>query len=310
MGIENFEHWGVVVRPGETVRCDPGEVYCHLSQIALQAGKENGHVRVFVKVDGKELLIGTLSVDKYPQHTTDLVFEKEFELLHTSKTSNISAIGYKFSDVCRKSDTSSEKDGESDDEAPLAIPLYPNADDDKSKETRSGADKLVAPRAAVTQSSEPKVTLEETKHPGKLKANVDGSDEDSDYSEGNESIDDEDSRDEDDSENPDEDDDEDSPRNAKGKNRPAETSLKTPPEKKSKIAKPSTGKKSSEDEENPKGKNRPAETPLKTPQEKKAKIATPSVGNKTGSGTARQSGHVHVATPYPSKQAKKKTFYQ
>lgn len=59
-------------------------------------------MRVFVKVDGKEFIIGTLSVDKYPQFKTDLVFKEEFELLHTSKTSTISALGYKFRPCKRK----------------------------------------------------------------------------------------------------------------------------------------------------------------------------------------------------------------
>ncbi|KAL6840373.1 hypothetical protein ACP4OV_030183 [Aristida adscensionis] len=252
----------LVIRPGETVRCDPGEAYCYVSQIAIHAGKRNEDVRIFVKVDGKELLIGTLSVDKYPQHGTDLVFEKEFELLHTSKTSSISVIGYKLFE-----------EGESDEEVPLAIPLYPNADDEKSKETKSRAEKLFAPSRAVAQSSEPKVILEETKIPAKMKADVDGSDddendEDFDDSKEGESSDDEISSDEDDSENQDEDSDEDSPKNAKGKNRPIERFLKTPPAK-------------------------------------KAKTATPSMSNKTGCGTAKLSGHVHVATPYPSKRVKK-----
>jgi hypothetical protein len=33
-----------------------------------------------VKVDGKEFWIGKLSVDKYPQCKTSLVFEKEFRI--------------------------------------------------------------------------------------------------------------------------------------------------------------------------------------------------------------------------------------
>lgn len=59
-------------------------------------------MRIFVKVDGKKFLIGTLSVDKFPQHTTSIVFEKEFELLHTSKTSTISALGFKYINIKRK----------------------------------------------------------------------------------------------------------------------------------------------------------------------------------------------------------------
>lgn len=53
-------------------------------------------MEVFVKVDGNILLMATLSVFRHPQYATELVFDKEFELLHTSKTSNVSFIGYKF----------------------------------------------------------------------------------------------------------------------------------------------------------------------------------------------------------------------
>ncbi|TVU36109.1 hypothetical protein EJB05_18025, partial [Eragrostis curvula] len=208
---------GVVVRPGETVKCDPGEIYCHLSQIALQAGMGNEDVRVFVKVSGQEILLGTLSVGKYPQHTTSLVFDKEFELLHTSKTSNIFAIGYKFT----TSDASTGEDDESDDEVPLAIPLYSNSEE-----------------SATTQSAKPKPTLEEAKSPGKVKADVDGNDEDD--SDESKSGDDEDSSDEDDSENSDEGVvEEDSPKKAKANIRPAKTPLKTSLVKKAKIETPS-----------------------------------------------------------------------
>lgn len=69
---------------------------CSCFQIALQDDRGNQDVRVFVRVDGNEILIGTLSVGKHTQCTIGLVFEKEFELLHTSKNSSISALGYKF----------------------------------------------------------------------------------------------------------------------------------------------------------------------------------------------------------------------
>lgn len=74
----------------------------HMQQIALQPGKGNEDVRIFVKVDNKEILIGTLSDDKYPHFVTGLIFEKEFELLHTSKTRNISIIGYKYNKLRRQ----------------------------------------------------------------------------------------------------------------------------------------------------------------------------------------------------------------
>ncbi|XP_039811281.1 histone deacetylase HDT2-like isoform X2 [Panicum virgatum] len=265
---------GVLLRPGETVKCNPGELCCHISQlfvqIALQDDKGDEDVRVFVKVNGNIILIGTLSVDKYPQCKIGLVFEKEFELMHTSKNSIISALGYTFrqSETKSYSYTSTDEVDDSDEEVPLTIPLYPNADDDKSKETESGAEK---PTAA--QLCKPNNILEETKDPEKLKADVGGTDNDDsdenavDSVEG-ESGDDEDSSDEDDSDSSDEVDGE-APKDATGK-------------------------------------IRPAETPLRTPVEKKAKITTPSMGNKTGSGSTKRSGYVHVATTYPSsKQVKK-----
>ncbi|RLN05515.1 hypothetical protein C2845_PM13G16750 [Panicum miliaceum] len=148
-------------------------------------------------------------------------------------------------------------DDDSDEEVPLAIPLYPNADDDKSKETENGAEK-----PAATQFR-------------KLKNACDVGGTDDDDSDENavdsaevESGDAEDSNDQDGSESSDE----------------VGEALK-----------------------NAIGKIRPAETPLRTPVEKKAKIATPSMGNKTGSGSTKRSGYVHVATPYPSSKQVKKT---
>jgi hypothetical protein len=50
---------------------------------------------MYVKVDDQKVAIGTLSTDKYPQIQFDLVFEKEFELSHTSKAASVFFSGYK-----------------------------------------------------------------------------------------------------------------------------------------------------------------------------------------------------------------------
>jgi hypothetical protein len=55
-----------------------------------------------VKAGDKEILLGTLSDDKYPHYRTDMSFEEEFELLHTSETRSISIIGFKRSKLGRK----------------------------------------------------------------------------------------------------------------------------------------------------------------------------------------------------------------
>ncbi|KAL1222238.1 Histone deacetylase HDT2 [Cardamine amara subsp. amara] len=46
-------------------------------------------VLVTVTVDGKKLVIGTLSQEKFPQISFDLVFEKEFELSHNSTKASV-----------------------------------------------------------------------------------------------------------------------------------------------------------------------------------------------------------------------------
>ncbi|AQK66490.1 hypothetical protein ZEAMMB73_Zm00001d014542 [Zea mays] len=143
---------------------------------------------------------------------------------------------------------------ESDEEVPQAIPLFPKADDDKSKESKCDVEK-----PAATESSKPKVSLEETKDPEKHEVDVGGTDDDEsdeDFvdSEEGESDDDEpctffnlklgifpNSSDGDECESSNEED-EDSPNSAKGKNRPAATPLKTPPGKKARTTTSSMGK--------------------------------------------------------------------
>lgn len=56
-------------------------------------GKENAVI--YVKIDDQKLVLGTLSSEKCPQIPFDLVFEKEFELSHTSKNTCIYFVGYK-----------------------------------------------------------------------------------------------------------------------------------------------------------------------------------------------------------------------
>ena len=64
-------------------------------QAALGESKKSDSALMYVKVDDQKLAIGTLSIDKYPQIQFDLVFDKEFELSHTSKTTSVFFSGYK-----------------------------------------------------------------------------------------------------------------------------------------------------------------------------------------------------------------------
>jgi hypothetical protein len=90
---------GLEVKPGQTVKCEPeDERFLHLSQAALgESKKGSDNAVMYVKTDDQKLVIGTLSADKFPQIQFDLVFDKEFELSHTSKTASVFFSGYKVS---------------------------------------------------------------------------------------------------------------------------------------------------------------------------------------------------------------------
>jgi hypothetical protein len=67
---------------------------------------------MFVKVDDQKVSIGTLSIDKFPQISFDLLFEKEFELSHTSKSSSVFFSGYKVPQPADGEDFDSEEESE------------------------------------------------------------------------------------------------------------------------------------------------------------------------------------------------------
>lgn len=50
---------------------------------------------LFVKFNDQKLVLGTLSAEKCAQISFDLVFEKEFELSHSSKNASVYFCGYK-----------------------------------------------------------------------------------------------------------------------------------------------------------------------------------------------------------------------
>ncbi|CAL5331927.1 unnamed protein product [Camellia sinensis] len=78
----------VEVKAGQPlkVNLEVGSVI-HISQAALGEGKKgkgNDIVPLQVNINGKKLVLGSLSAGKFPQVSFDLVFEKEFELSHGS----------------------------------------------------------------------------------------------------------------------------------------------------------------------------------------------------------------------------------
>ena len=93
-----MDFWGVEVKPGEALACEPGDDrYLHMSQAAIEdkeGAKENERVSLY----GKNFVLGTLSRGKCDQIGLDLVFEKEFKLSHTSQTRSVFAFGYTTTD--------------------------------------------------------------------------------------------------------------------------------------------------------------------------------------------------------------------
>ncbi|TVU35666.1 hypothetical protein EJB05_17567 [Eragrostis curvula] len=86
-----MEFWGEEVKPGQAVSCEAGDGFViHLSQAALgETKKGSENVVVYVKVGDKKLVIATLSADKHPQMSCDLIFDEAFELSHSSKTTSV-----------------------------------------------------------------------------------------------------------------------------------------------------------------------------------------------------------------------------
>ncbi|KAE8811701.1 histone deacetylase HD2 isoform 2 [Hordeum vulgare] len=294
-------HVGVVVKPGETVKCDPGDSHYHISTIALEAGKAEENVQVFVNTDDTRIMLGTLSVHNHPHVLADLVFKKEFELLHSSMTSNISFTGYKFDIMKRYPSTFPS--------SMIATELrhafvFFNCFPVLSHLTHV-LNKLIAPRPADAPSSIPEATVEETNTPGKQKADdkgkanaqnpIDGAD--------NESSDQ----------------DVDYPRKkTKDDYNPMETPLNTPQGKRAKIATPTTGNKTgyvhvatphpAAKQACKSGDHVHVVTPH--PAVKQARKSGDRVHVVTPHPAAKQShksgDHVHVATPHPAaKQARK-----
>ncbi|KAB5541720.1 hypothetical protein DKX38_014694 [Salix brachista] len=94
--MSSMEFWGVEVKAGEPLKVEPKD-FCmiHLSQAALGESKKGREsVPLFVKVNEKKIVLGTLSQENIPQLSFDLVFETEFELSHNWKNGSVFFCGY------------------------------------------------------------------------------------------------------------------------------------------------------------------------------------------------------------------------
>ncbi|KAL9278338.1 Histone deacetylase HDT3 [Arabidopsis thaliana] len=93
-----MEFWGVEVKNGKPLHLDPGlDRLVHISQVALGESKNNvtEPIQLYVTVGSDKLLIGTLSHEKFPQLSTEIVLERNFALSHTWKNGSVFFSGYK-----------------------------------------------------------------------------------------------------------------------------------------------------------------------------------------------------------------------
>ncbi|XP_008442794.2 histone deacetylase HDT1 [Cucumis melo] len=269
-----MEFWGAEVKVGEPLLVSPGEEkILHLSQACLGESKSKGSEQVFlyVKVGNQKLVLGTLSSEKFPQVSFDLVFDKEFELSHNWKNGSVHFTGY--TSLLPEEEESTYTDSEED--FPLAVTDNGKPEPEPKKDAKpdtSGTKKkvqIVEPNKVASNSNIDS------------KKNEDSSDEDDDEDE--ESTDDENENGgEEDDTNDDEN--ESSGVDSEDSDEDSDDSLE-------------------EDEQTPKkaeaSKKRPLDSANKTPApDKKAKLVTPQK-------TDGKKGVAHVDTPHPSKKAGK-----
>lgn len=278
-----MEFWGVEVKAGQPLKVNPevGSVI-HISQAALGEGKKgkgNDIVPLWVNINGKKLVLGSLSSEKFPQVSFDLVFEKEFELSHDWKDGSVYFCGYSADNQFDEDvEDEFDEDDSSEDEDIRRLITDNGKNESKGEEAKPAESKGKAAKL-------PKVTVVEPKKD-------DDSDEDDDTDDDDEDVekvmmdasDDSDSEDEDDTDEEDgeEEEDEETPKKAElgKKKRPTESVSKTPvPAKKAKLDTPqkTDGKKGGGHTATP----HPAKQAGKTPNTSgKSKEKTPKSDSK------------------------------
>ncbi|CAL5194175.1 unnamed protein product [Lathyrus oleraceus] len=134
-----MEFWGVEVKSGKSLKVDPEEnKIIHLSSACLgEVSKDKGNepVSLYVKFGDKKVQLGTLSSEKFPQTSYDLVFEKAFELSHNWKYGSVFFTGYKF----ESANVSDDEDEDSDDSDEEDIPINVAANGKHEFEVKSDA---------------------------------------------------------------------------------------------------------------------------------------------------------------------------
>nr|KJB55291.1 hypothetical protein B456_009G088600 [Gossypium raimondii] len=257
-----MEFWGIEVKSGQPIKADPGANYViHLSQASLGESKNKAEsVPLYVNVDGKKLILGTLSHQSCPQLSFDLVFDEEFELSHNWKNGSVYFLGMSSEE---------ESEEEEDEELPVAAAAAAAVNgkakpDAKTAKANAGKPDAVKQSGKIAEPSNNRKSEDE-----------DDDDESEDES-GSDEEDDSDDDDESDEMSMDEssdDEDEETPKKVESsKKRPVESSKKRPAE----AATPASAKKA-----------KSAVTPQKTDGKKGGHTATPHPAKQSGKNSAK-----------------------
>ncbi|CAN4118273.1 unnamed protein product [Withania somnifera] len=222
-----MEFWGAEVKSGEPLSVQPGDdMILHLSQASLgEVKKDKGSepVCLSLTIDGKKLVLGTLSSDKLPQQQFDLVFDRDFEIYHNWKNGSVYVFGYKAPNPFEDEEDEDEDADESDEEIPLTI-----ANNGKPEANASAKD---------SDSAKQKLKVAEPSKGAKVDDGNGSSDDDSSEDEDDSEMGEDEESDSDEDQS---DENEETPEKAEpSKKRPADSAVKTPvPDKKTKFATP------------------------------------------------------------------------
>ncbi|THG09771.1 hypothetical protein TEA_019736 [Camellia sinensis var. sinensis] len=97
---------GLKVKSGQSRPVRPGKgKIVHLSQACLGEVKKNKgseSIYLYATVDGKKLVLGTLSPEKFPQQQFDVVFDRKFVLSHNWKSGYVCLSGYRCDNPSNK----------------------------------------------------------------------------------------------------------------------------------------------------------------------------------------------------------------
>ncbi|CAA3014681.1 Histone deacetylase HDT1 [Olea europaea subsp. europaea] len=274
-----MEFWGVEVKSGEPLAVMPGEgMVLHLSQACLgEMKKEKGNesVCLFIKVDGKKLVLGTLFSEKLPQQQFDLVFDRDFELSHNWKNGSVYFYGYKASNPFEEYPFyMSMNESEPEEAIPFTLANNGKSESTVKQEKPAGPQKSNIAKDKGSAAGKQNVKIVE---PNK-EENPEDDDESSDGDLMSED-DDDDSKDEDDSDDSDEESDENDEETPKkvepSKKRPAESAAKTPvTDKKAKATPQKTeSKKGGGHVATPHPSKQTAKTPANKPKQQTPKSA-------------------------------------